>query len=183
MKFENTSAKPCSEGDSVDILLLVKSAAKNSENRVLLRTMWLNQTYLSSVSAKVKYAFLIGTKQFPSVPSYLLEEGRNHNDLIFMDYVDNVYRNNTYKTMGAMKWTLENCRTARYIALLDDDLFVNVKNLARFLQNPSKYPQKGPAHNGYDAGFTEELFAGKSRPTKNFRPHSKKSNICRYNSS
>ena len=172
MKFDSTSAKPCSAEDSVDILLLVKSAPKNNRNRAVLRTMWLNQTYLSNVSATVKYAFLIGTKQFPSVPSYLLKEARGHNDLIFMDYVD-TYRNNTYKTMGAMKWTLENCRNARYIALVDDDLFVNVKNLARFLRNPSKYPKEKSEHSSYDAGSIKELFAGKARPARNFRPHSK----------
>ena len=173
MKFEDISAQPCAGNKSVDILMLIKSAAKNSQNRVLLRTMWLDQTYLSRVSAKVKYAFLIGTKQFPSIPSHLLEEAREHNDLILMDYVDNVYRNNTYKTMGSMKWTLENCPQARYIALLDDDLFVNVKNLARFLRDPAKYPKAVTKHSGFEAGSTTELYAGKARPVEKFRPHSK----------
>ena len=171
IKFNKRSANPCVSHKSVDILLLIKSAARNEENRDLVRSTWANVSHLAQVNATVKYAFLVGIKQFPTIPPSLNYEIGNHSDLILLDYVDNVYRNNTYKTMGALKWTLEKCPQARYIALFDDDLFVNVTNLAKFLRRRSKVPRGNSTV--FDAGLTTELFAGKVRPAAMFKPHSK----------
>ena len=175
LEFLPGSARPCSPEEPVDILLLIKSAPQNHHNRLLLRSMWANSSYLADVGARVKYSFLIGAKQFSQFPQQLLDEAKTNIDLIFMDFIDS-YRNNTYKTMGAMKWTLENCEQAKYIALVDDDIFLNVKNVVRFVQDPKRYPRSSwfSSAPDFSAGSKDELFAGKVRPTKDFRPHSKK---------
>ena len=52
------------------------------------------------------------------------ESAENH-DIIQENYIES-YWNLTRKTVGQMKWKQEYCNEAKYIAHLDDDVFVNV---------------------------------------------------------
>uniref|UniRef100_T1GTG4 Uncharacterized protein n=1 Tax=Megaselia scalaris TaxID=36166 RepID=T1GTG4_MEGSC len=42
--------------------------------------------------------------------------------------------------MMAMRYGLENCHNNKYFVFVDDDFFISVDNLLRFLESPSTYP-------------------------------------------
>lgn len=45
------------------------------------------------------------------------------------------YLNLTVKTLRMLKWTQDNCREAKFLIKLDDDVHVNVRKLLKFLQD------------------------------------------------
>ncbi|OQR71533.1 putative hydroxyacid-oxoacid transhydrogenase [Tropilaelaps mercedesae] len=62
----------------------------------------------------------------------LIVENEKHRDIIQVDFVDGYY-NNTLKTMSALRWATQYCRNTQYFLLIDDDYYLSVKNLLRYI--------------------------------------------------
>ena len=127
------------------ILILIKSATGNYKKRELLRSTWANRTYLSRLRFPIEFAFLVGVGQFEkagSIPMELKQETEDHNDMVWMEHVD-TYRNNTYKTLGGMKWAAEYCPNFEFAMTVDDDMYLSTGNVIKFLRNPMAYPREG----------------------------------------
>ena len=43
--------------------------------------------------------------------------------------------------MLAMRWLVESCPNYRFAFFVDDDMYVSVRNLLRFVRHPTEYPQ------------------------------------------
>lgn len=67
-------------------------------------------------------------------------ESAKYGDIIQATFIDSYY-NNTYKTMSGMRWLVEQCKNFRYAFFADDDMYVSVKNLLKFLRHPTSYPE------------------------------------------
>ena len=58
----------------------------------------------------------------------IVEENERHRDIIQGSFLDS-YGNLTLKTRMALKWTVEDCPSAKYVMKTDDDMWINVPNI------------------------------------------------------
>lgn len=67
------------------------------------------------------------------------EEILIYDDIILADFLDS-YENNTMKTMMGLRYAFEKCPKFEFVLLADDDMFINMENVVRFLEAPLTYP-------------------------------------------
>jgi len=133
----------CTEEDGVHyvslrLVLVVKSAVKHFERRAAIRRTWGYERRFSDV--QVRTVFLLGSTPLSALSGQVERESREHGDIVQGDFVDNYY-NNTVKTMMGLRWAAEMCPTSRFYFFVDDDYYVSLRNLLRFLRNPLNYPR------------------------------------------
>lgn len=98
-----------------------------------------------------------------------LEEDINNESALYKDIVRietiDSYTNNTFKTMMAIRFLEEICTDYEYALLVDDDMYMSVKNLLTFLESPATYPDGETETSGSDTigqiVDANRLFAGK----------------------
>ncbi|XP_036371714.1 lactosylceramide 1,3-N-acetyl-beta-D-glucosaminyltransferase A-like isoform X2 [Megalops cyprinoides] len=129
--------------DSSDVLLLlfVKSSPQNVARRQSIRSTWGNETYVRrELGANVRVVFALGLHPQPEqrsrVQQELLREDRMYRDLIQQDFED-TFHNLTIKLLLQFRWAHTHCSHARFLMSADDDIFVHMPNLVRYLQELS----------------------------------------------
>jgi hypothetical protein len=128
--------------DPLDVLILVKSAIGNMDNRDVIR-----KTYQKSpIGVASKVFFFVG-RSSDSEEILIQKESREFQDIVQIDFMDS-YFNNTIKTMVEMRWAVEECPQFQYALLVDDDYFVSVKNLYKFAKEHDT-DQHGKLYAGY----------------------------------
>ena len=110
------------------LLILVKSAAPNFQLRHVMRNTWgkLVKNY------GMIYAFLLGFS--PLDQQNVDSEDAKFHDIIQESFID-YYRNNTYKTIMGYNWVVKYCSVAERVLFLDDDVFLNLNLLNKYLMN------------------------------------------------
>ena len=81
----------------------------------------------------LKLLFFVGDNQDPNTQEKLEVEAAENHDIIQENYIES-YWNLTRKTIGQIKWKQEFCDSAKYIAHLDDDVFIDVPNVLEQLR-------------------------------------------------
>lgn len=124
--------------DDVLLLLFVKSSPENTEQRQAIRDTWGNESFVSSkFGENVKVVFALGTvpdvKQSSRLQAALLREDQVYKDLIQQNFVDTFY-NLTAKLIMQFHWGHEYCSQAHFLMSADDDIFVHMPNLVRYLR-------------------------------------------------
>lgn len=133
-----------------DVLLLifVKSSPENFKRRNAIRSTWGNESYIqSAVGATVKVLFALGAPQAEEQPLWtrrsragiqkqLIQENILQGDLIQQDFLDSFY-NLTLKLLLQFHWMHSRCSHARFFMSADDDIFIQMPNLVRYLQDTS----------------------------------------------
>ncbi|XP_056133922.1 lactosylceramide 1,3-N-acetyl-beta-D-glucosaminyltransferase A-like [Lampris incognitus] len=125
--------------DDVLLLLFVKSSPENFERRQAIRDTWGNESYIRlKLGESVRVVFALGVhpdaQQRPSVQSKLLEEDQANGDLIQQDFVD-TFHNLTQKLILQFHWGHLYCAHAHFFMTADDDIFVHVPNLVKYLRD------------------------------------------------
>ena len=93
------------------------------------REHWTNYTAQQS-RLIIKPYFLIGKTELPPASEFSLEAKLHARKIEFIKLnIRDTYLNLSLKTIGMMKWASLYCNTARFIAKVDDDTFVNIDNL------------------------------------------------------
>lgn len=111
------------------LLILVKSDAANSAQRMAIRNTWGNIS-----DPNIKLIFLVG---YYSIVQEIIDlEAKIYNDVLQGDFVD-IYRNNFNKTVMAYTWAVENCLNTQYLFFVDEDFFVNLRNIIQYLRSQS----------------------------------------------
>ncbi|XP_077059141.1 lactosylceramide 1,3-N-acetyl-beta-D-glucosaminyltransferase A [Siphateles boraxobius] len=128
----------CKDKD-VLLLLFVKSSPGNFERRQAIRSTWGDEAYVSrelGVLVKVVYAMGVNPDVFTnkSLQKDLQKEHVKHGDLVQQDFLD-TFHNLTVKLLLQFHWTHENCAHARFLMTADDDVFIHMPNLVRYLQD------------------------------------------------
>lgn len=125
----------CKDQD-VLLLLFVKSSLENVSRRQAIRSTWGNETYARhELGVVVKVVFAMGVhKDNGFLQKDLHEEHANHGDLIQQDFLD-TFHNLTVKLLLQFHWTHENCAHAHFLMSADDDVFIHMPNLVRYLQD------------------------------------------------
>lgn len=127
----------CKDKD-VLLLLFVKSSPENFERRQAIRSTWGNESYVShELGVILKVVFVMGvhtdvTNGF--LLQDLYEEHKNYGDLVQQEFLD-TFHNLTIKLLLQFRWMHENCAHAHFMMSADDDVFVHMPNLVRYLQD------------------------------------------------
>ncbi|KAM9849049.1 lactosylceramide 1,3-N-acetyl-beta-D-glucosaminyltransferase A-like [Aulostomus maculatus] len=124
--------------EDVLLLLFVKSSPENFERRRAIRDTWGNESYVwSDLGASVRVVFALGVHpnagQRSRVQSVLLDEDQTYGDLIQQDFED-TFHNLTTKLILQFHWGHQYCPKARFLMSADDDIFIHMPNLVRYLQ-------------------------------------------------
>jgi len=123
----------CRDQD-IYLIVFVHTAPDHLKRRNFIRESWgLADNY----DVNVRVVFIVGrTADDPDgrdVQCNLMLESDLYNDIIQENFVDS-YHNMTYKAIAGLRWIDERCSHARWVLKADDDVFVNMFNLLRYLQ-------------------------------------------------
>lgn len=114
-------------------LALVHSKANHFRQRQVIRQTWASQRDL------IRHVFLIGLADQTGlegtmdVQSLLESENAKYNDLVQGEFIDH-YRNLTYKNLMGLKWVGQYCPSVRFVLKSDDDAFIDVVQLKKFIE-------------------------------------------------
>ncbi|XP_039286196.1 beta-1,3-galactosyltransferase 5-like [Nilaparvata lugens] len=114
------------------LVTLVHSSPAHQHHRDAIRQVWGGK--------QMNVVFLVGEPSAAAVDNVtqlqqqLEAENELHGDLVQGSFQD-TYRNLTYKHVMGLKWIAYHCPRARYVVKTDDDVFVNTRNLQRFLND------------------------------------------------
>ncbi|CAH1798740.1 unnamed protein product [Owenia fusiformis] len=132
--------------NDVFLLVYVYTAPGNFVRRTAIRSTWGNTTSYNKPDKNVKVIFLLG-KTTETLQSKIRAESLQFKDIIQENFVDS-YRNLTYKGVMGLKWVGEYCPNATFALKVDDDVFVNIFSLVKYLEksNSNKviYGHMGP---------------------------------------
>lgn len=168
-RFKIRNDRKCADvNGTVRLLLLVKSALSHRARRDAIRRSWGFEPRFSDVV--IRRVFVLGTGKAETQDEVDAEYAR-HKDLIQADFVD-AYYNNTIKTMLGFRWAFEHCPKAEFVFFVDDDYYVSVKNLLKFVRNPWGLSAADSQEENTPAAFVGDgrLWAGfvfsRSRPMR-----------------
>lgn len=115
----------CSE--ETFLVILIHSAPNHFHHRNLIRSTWGNPgiTFLT-----INVVFLLAVA--PEFQEDIKEENKQYKDIIQGNFVDS-YHNLTYKHIMGLKWASENCRQAKYLMKMDDDIFMNIYQFLKYI--------------------------------------------------
>lgn len=130
--------KKCAHGKDMLLLLFVKSSPDNNERRHAIRDTWGNESFIWTLRANVKVLFVLGVHpditQRSRVQKALEQEDWKYGDIIQQDFVD-TFHNLTTKLILQFHWAYRYCLKAQFVMSADDDIFVHMPNLVKYLQN------------------------------------------------
>ncbi|XP_054739129.1 beta-1,3-galactosyltransferase brn [Anastrepha obliqua] len=134
--FINNASEKCRL--TPKLIIIVKSAVENIGRRNIIRRTWGFEHRFSDV--EIRRVFLLGLSTDPNMRRMVDIESTNQKDIVRMGFLDS-YFNNTIKTMMGMKWALTYCNNSDFFFFVDDDYYVSIKNVLKFVTNPDMYPK------------------------------------------
>ncbi|XP_032195522.1 lactosylceramide 1,3-N-acetyl-beta-D-glucosaminyltransferase [Mustela erminea] len=130
------------QAQDILLLLFVKTAPENYNRRYAIRKTWGNEKYVQSqLNANIKTLFALGTPANPmtreELQRKLVWEDQVYSDLIQQDFADSFY-NLTLKLLLQFSWANSFCPHAKFLMTADDDIFIHMPNLIKYLQSLEK---------------------------------------------
>ncbi len=123
--------------ESVFLAIVVASAPNGFTRRNSIRGSWgIHSSRENPEKKLVKIVFLIGHSKDSKLMGLVKRENEIYGDIVFGAFQED-YRNLTYKTRLGLKWAHFHCQ-ADYFLKTDDDVFINVIPLIRWLKNKSR---------------------------------------------
>ncbi|NXD26365.1 B3GL1 acetylgalactosaminyltransferase, partial [Spelaeornis formosus] len=115
------------------LVILVASSPRDVKARQAIRITWGSRD--SWWGQRILTLFLLGRdepREDEATALSVEDESILYGDIIRQDFVD-TYDNLTLKTIMAFQWFSEFCSSARFFMKTDVDVFINTRNLVRFL--------------------------------------------------
>ncbi|KAI9562634.1 hypothetical protein GHT06_010088 [Daphnia sinensis] len=140
---------PCTSGNndrsaSSSVFIAVVSASGNFDKRNTIRQTWkqhLKAVQDEGLMAIAGFAFILGlpADNDNTIQRQIEDESQAHGDIIQIGMSDS-YDNLPLKGAALFNWLHRNCAAAAasaidFVAKVDDDVYVNVRNLAYFVQS------------------------------------------------
>lgn len=126
----------CQIQNLLTLLIVVFSAPNNFRSRMAIRETWGSIAHQNDVVL----VFLLGFSPNESISHQILHESTLYRDIIQGDFMD-TYLNLSLKSISMLNWVNTYCNHFRFMLKIDDDVFLNPKNLFKFL-NSQKEDQK-----------------------------------------
>ena len=118
-------------GKDIRLVMMVQSRPGNAAIRRTLRRTWARPAIQR---LDVVLAFLVARTANASVQESIEREAAHFGDIVQANFVDH-YNNLTLKSLATLEWVDTFCPRARFAFKADDDLFVSVDNLMRFIEH------------------------------------------------
>ena len=121
------------------IFIAVISAPSNFDKRNIIRQTWRKHVPIVEAQGLMGmsgFAFILGLPDNNEIQKKINEENKINGDIIQIEIPD-YYRNLSLKVAGLLHWLYTKCSIADYVLKADDDVYVNVRNLAHFVQSNS----------------------------------------------
>lgn len=131
---------PCREKltNHRSLFIAVISAPRNFERRATIRRTWPNHLKNQTNSNKpldiVGFSFVVGLTKDDVIHQKLMEENETYRDMLQVNMHDK-YRNLSLKVTGLLNWVHHYCPQVDFVLKVDDDVYVNVHNLATVLHS------------------------------------------------
>lgn len=117
--------------DSVDLLIMIVSKSDNYKTRDAIRRTWGSGENLGRYSSiHIKLFFLIDYDE-KLVTNIRLEDNLFH-DIVQVELPPQ-YTLVTYRVMAILEWSFRYCRQAKFLFKTDDDIFINLISLLKFV--------------------------------------------------
>lgn len=156
-RFLLNHPRRCADADDILLLLFVKSSPENGARRLAVRETWGNESYArAELGEEVRVLFALGVSASPDgaqrrrVQRELEREDQSYADLVQQDFLD-TFHNLTTKLLLQFHWGHAYCQHAHFLMSADDDIFVHMPNLVRYLRGLL------PPHGG---GGAKDLWVG-----------------------
>ncbi|TRY95415.1 hypothetical protein DNTS_003550 [Danionella cerebrum] len=120
------------------LVILVTTAPGNRKARQAIRETWGGEIQVRG--QRVMTLFVVGYPLNPVIGKELIEEAKEHGDLIQGHFID-TYTNLTLKTTCMLAWVQRFCPQAHYVAKVDDDVMFNPSALLQYLNFSFKNEQ------------------------------------------
>ncbi|KAF8563188.1 hypothetical protein P879_11941 [Paragonimus westermani] len=122
----------CSNKPHLKLIIVVHSYSGNSYRRNLIRSTWGSLGRVGE--EKIGILYFIGQAARPEEQMRIEQENTIYRDLVQRNFTEN-YHNMTHKHLTVIEWlTLAECPWLDYVVKVDDDTFVDVFHLTRFLR-------------------------------------------------
>lgn len=132
--IEISSCREHNVHDLPRLFVAVISAPSYFEKRDIIRQTWLRQLQTDSLVNLVGFGFIIGRTDDRDTQKKIESESSTYGDILQMDMVD-VYYNQTLKVVGLLNWINDHCSRVDFLLKVDDDVYVNTRNLATVVKN------------------------------------------------
>lgn len=137
---QTTNKSKNDTGVGRSLFIAVISAPNNFERRAMVRQTWpnhlKNQSNIYNQLDVVGFGFIVGLTRDRAVQQNVMEESDNYGDILQINTMDK-YVNLSMKVAGLMNWVENYCPGVDYVLKVDDDVYVNVHNLATILHSLS----------------------------------------------
>ena len=119
-------------------MFIVKSSIGNFKIRETIRRTWGNYT---------RTVFVVGKSIDQHITFQLQKEINQNNDILQIDIFE-TYFGNIYKTLNAVRWVVKYFSLTKYVVFVDDDFFINPKELERIIYRHSNIQNLYLGHEG-----------------------------------
>lgn len=137
-KFLIDNKLKCDTQTPIKLVLIIKSAIDHVDRRAAIRESWGHENRFSDVT--IKRLFILGVDEENQSSDLIQNEQNKYGDIIQANFLDTYY-NNTIKTMVGFSWAAQHCPNGQFYVFSDDDMFVSIKNILKFIRNPTEYPE------------------------------------------
>jgi hypothetical protein len=136
--------EPCKIRDNrfkKSLFIGVVSAPKNFKRRRDIRGTWfrhLNDKRLMDANNNVNivgFGFILGQMNDAYVQTLIEDESRTHGDILQVQMMDDYY-DLAVKGVAFYNWLNNNCARVDFVLKVDDDVYVNIRQLASLLAQP-----------------------------------------------
>lgn len=132
--MNNVSICTSSQKEGSDsIVIMVHTARSNFEQRYAIRNTWGSLKLFKQWHLHLVFLLGIDLQSSQELNTQLLNESKQHGDLIMGNFKDS-YRNLTYKHLMGYKWVSKFCPQATFILKTDDDIFADIFQVLEVIQ-------------------------------------------------
>jgi hypothetical protein len=117
--------------DSIDLLIIIISKSENYKTRDAIRRTWASGKHFGNLSSiRIRFLFLLDLDE--KLRSNIRLENELFHDIIQVE-LPQQYTLVTHRVLSLLEWSFRFCRTARFVFKTDDDIFINIILLLKFL--------------------------------------------------
>jgi hypothetical protein len=120
------------------VFVAVISTAENSDKRKLIRQKWKNQlkeVHEEGLLQVGGFAFVFGLTEDQETQSRIEEEAKTYEDIIQIGIPDLYGNSLLLKRIAVLNWVNNQCGEIDFVVKVDDNVDVNVLNLAKFVHS------------------------------------------------